>query len=199
MRTRTPSLDPKWFESRSKRFWTQHLLPLAPFRRYLEIGVFCGHSLEWATENLVGKEGESVGVDPYCGSLFGRTDGQASAVFLTAAKRVAGLAERGFTCKLVVKKSYDFFCDNHRNGKFDLIFVDGYHYAVECLTDICMAWQNLEVGGIMVVDDCHLREGERRRKRPEVAEAWKAFEACFRHRYEIVYRTVVQSAVRRIE
>ena len=39
------------------------------------------------------------------------------------------------------------------NQKFDLIYVDGSHFADDALTDATNAWRLLKQGGVMIVDD----------------------------------------------
>ncbi len=191
------SLNPTWFENRSLRLWTANLLPRAPFASYLEIGVFCGNSLVWATRHLVGKGGTAVGVDPYEGPLCGRTEAVAQEAYEIARGKVRRLQRRGHHCELVRERSFDYL--KTAQGPFDLIYVDGNHLAAECLTDICLAWSLLTVGGVMIFDDLHLRERRGRHRRdPEVQEAWQAFQGCFKNRYRAVYTSVSQAAVEKL-
>lgn len=37
--------------------------------------------------------------------------------------------------------------------RFDFIYVDGSHLLLDCYTDMVLAWQILEIGGVMAVDD----------------------------------------------
>ncbi len=187
------SLNPIWFENRTLKLWTGHLLPRAPFASYLEIGVFCGNSLVWATRYLLAPGGTAIGVDPYEGPLCGRTTAIAQEAFEIACGKVRRLNRRGHHCELIRARSLDYL--KAAEGPFDLIFVDGDHRAVECLTDLCLAWDLLAVGGVMVIDDLHLHASRQRRRGPEVQEAWQAFQGCFGNRYRAIYTSVHQAAV----
>lgn len=41
----------------------------------------------------------------------------------------------------------------HQNAKFDLIYLDGSHFADDVITDLINSWAVLEVGGIVICDD----------------------------------------------
>ena len=47
--------------------------------------------------------------------------------------------------------SNSFF--SHQDAKFDLIYVDGSHFADDVAIDLINSWAVLEVGGIMICDD----------------------------------------------
>jgi predicted O-methyltransferase YrrM len=47
--------------------------------------------------------------------------------------------------------SNSFF--SHQDAKFDLIYVDGSHFADDVVVDLINSWAVLEVGGIMICDD----------------------------------------------
>jgi predicted O-methyltransferase YrrM len=40
-----------------------------------------------------------------------------------------------------------------QNRKFDFIYVDGSHKAIDCFTDCLLSWQMLNLNGIMAIDD----------------------------------------------
>jgi predicted O-methyltransferase YrrM len=50
--------------------------------------------------------------------------------------------------------SVDKLCELIEAGKqFDFIYVDGSHKCLDCYTDMVLAWQLLEKGGVLAVDD----------------------------------------------
>lgn len=51
-----------------------------------------------------------------------------------------------------------------RGTKFDVIYVDGSHIARDALLDMMMAWELLEVGGLMICDDYGWVDDEHTRK-----------------------------------
>jgi len=56
--------------------------------------------------------------------------------------------------RLIPNDSYDALISLWKEGMlFDFIYVDGSHVAKDVLTDACMAWPMLTVGGVMCFDD----------------------------------------------
>ena len=39
------------------------------------------------------------------------------------------------------------------NDKFDIIYIDAGHTAQEAITDLCLSWPMLKIGGILIFDD----------------------------------------------
>ena len=64
----------------------------------------------------------------------------------------AGLKHRIFGIK---GDSYDVLLDMvKKEEKFDFIYVDGSHKLLDCYSDLLLAWDILNKGGILAIDDC---------------------------------------------
>lgn len=55
--------------------------------------------------------------------------------------------------RLVTATSDDFFSTN--KDKFDLVFIDGLHYAEQVERDIVNAYASLKAGGMILIHDCN--------------------------------------------
>lgn len=71
----------------------------------------------------------------------------------------------------VKTNSYDFFnSKNHLvNGDFDLIYIDGSHYADDIMIDALKSFQNLKPGGMLIFDDYFWKHFERLTENPAFA------------------------------
>lgn len=139
--------------------WNQILIGLKgkPSLRFLEIGTYEGQSAIWFLENiLTGSESTIDCVDPfYYPNPKGNTDKhtEIKGRFLdnTLTYREAG--------RLNLWESHSFEALNHfitlGQGKllFDLIYIDGEHFAKNVLEDAVLSFRLLKPGGIMIFDD----------------------------------------------
>ena len=190
-----------WFRKNVRPLWENHLKPLAPFKCYLEIGVFEGESLLWAAENLLCSSGLAYGVDPWVPEGMGRQQSRR----INDAMRISRSRVKEFNetdklhriVSLYQEKSEGFLKKVLIYP--DIIYVDGNHRAPFAITDIVLSWSILRKGGILIVDDIHLRKGSRPfRLLPETGEAWDAFSACYENLFEVVYKEEMQVAVRKL-
>lgn len=61
---------------------------------------------------------------------------------------------------------------------YDFIYIDGSHRAADVLRDAVLAWELLEIGGLMIFDDYHWHPGDKDlRKSPKLAI--DAFVNCY--------------------
>ena len=202
-----PLTNPNWFVrrwfSRVRRMWNGQLKPRAPFMRYVEFGSYCGDSLLWAAENLLGPGGTAWGVDPWNGDIGvtpKRKDRLWPERLRLAHERCVerceqfNAANQSKRCYAIRQTSQQFLAEAFGHTKFDIIYVDACHFAPEALTDIAMSWLVLQDGGILVVDDLFMGNNKKRRQ-PHVWQAWQAFKTCYAGRYEMVYENEYQGAV----
>ena len=138
--------------------WSQ-LTPHLPARKkFLEIGSFEGRSTVWIIENMLEDGGKILCVDTWEGGEEHNT------------KTMDGVEDRFHHNITVIRKKfpergvYSFRAKSTETlgamntgtrdiGTFDFIYVDGSHVAKDVLTDACMAWPLLKVGGFMAFDD----------------------------------------------
>lgn len=117
--------------------WLSVVKPLLPSRpiRWLEIGSFEGRSAAWTLDNMLRSGDELVCVDIFSGAGYeSRFD-----------ESVCGRATK------VKGRSGDYL--RSADGNFWAVYVDGSHDAPDVLLDAVLAWQLLEVGGVMIFDD----------------------------------------------
>ncbi len=190
-----------WFAENVRELWLQHILPLGPFHETVEIGVFSGMSLSWTAENLLGKNGVAHGIDNWQPHRRGREawdvaqKAKMDAFLLEAEFNRSPLDGRKIALHEQTSISWLTEKATHCEWRADLIYVDGAHDAPAALTDICLSWQILKEGGVLVQDDVDLRAGRRLRQGPLSGEAMDAFLVCFAGRYRVLYKTAKQLAV----
>lgn len=143
-----------WFHWAPK-VWEQ-LIPLLPERKkFLEIGSFEGRATTWIIENMMEDEGEIFCIDTWEGGeehVNGEME-PAKFNFNHNIKVVREKFPKRYVNACTGLSSLWIPCCIQNNLKFDFIYVDGSHIAKDVLTDACMAWPTLKVGGIMVFDD----------------------------------------------
>jgi predicted O-methyltransferase YrrM len=121
--------------------------------KILEIGTFTGTSLI----NILNRLPESytaIAIDNFSLSDVGKTD----SIDLKSIKNIfydninkANLRSR---ISLIDEDSTIVMSDMIRNNiKFDFIYIDGSHKCLDVMCDIIQAWELLDVGGILALDD----------------------------------------------
>lgn len=136
-----------WF-SHNISAW-QAVLPQRNIKRVLEIGSYEGRSTLWLMENVLPKYGYKdltcidvwKDVDVYT-RFINNTSKHDMRIDIRYGSSVIELA------KLITYKSRPIEAD-----KFDFIYVDGSHIASDVLTDLCLAFELLKPGGLMICDD----------------------------------------------
>lgn len=168
--------------------------------RYLEIGVNCGVSFAWVMENLLHKDGEAVGVDGYTHSR-GRVHAGLRVARDLCLKNLAPwtgnyrLIEE--PSQLALSRSLHAYFDSvHRKVSpvkhdFDLVYVDGDHYAPRALFDMCAAFELMADGGVIIIDD-YDRQFSHGAK--QVRPAVNAFFDCYSNVIEPMFMTQKQAA-----
>jgi len=154
-----------WFGRDVLPLWERHGLVdrlRGNVMRYLEIGVNCGVSFAWVMEHLLRKDGEAIGVDGYTHSR-GRVHAGLRVARDLCHKNLAPwtgnfrLIEE--PSQLALSRSLNAFFDSVHRGiepvkyDFDLVYVDGDHYAPRALFDMCAAFELMADGGVIIIDD----------------------------------------------
>lgn len=125
----------------------------------LEIGCFEGASTTWILENLMSHPGSTLtSIDTFEGGMEHQDGDKASKYDLASLEDRfrANVAKCGHVEKLEVMKmkSDDALLKlRGRDARFDFIYIDASHVAIDVLNDALMSWQMLNLYGTMVFDD----------------------------------------------
>ena len=139
-------------------------------QRYLEIGVYKGHSLA-----LAGPQIRVVGVDPE-----------------------PMVADLGDNAVVVSATSDDFFADADLlgllGGPIDLAFVDGLHLYEQALRDVANVERNSDPDGVILIHDClPIDAATSAREQTSMVwsgDVWKVVVALRRYRPDLTVTTV---------
>jgi predicted O-methyltransferase YrrM len=138
---------------------TQHLQSVD---RILEIGVFEGRSTCWMLENMLSSKGTITSVDPFIDNEIDQWTAESVELspYYSSDRLARWRSNTAEVCgttqnlELRVGRSYRVLSELITESRqFDFIYVDGNHAAASVLTDACMCFGMLRVGGIMLFDD----------------------------------------------
>ena len=181
-----------WFNW-APEVWTQ-LIPMlsgeACNREFLEIGSFEGRSAVWIVENMM-QDGDILGcIDTWeggeehgeedMGTVKERFDHNIAILRDKYPERYIDQYKNTSTVALA-----EIMHGSWRSPTLDFIYIDGSHRAPDVLTDACMAWPLLKVGGLMVFDDYMWGNPRDALHRPKIAI--DAFTNIFGETTEIVH------------
>jgi predicted O-methyltransferase YrrM len=145
-------LLPDWFSHNIPNF-LEIKARLDQHQRVLVIGSFEGRSTSWILQNFLSPNGHIVCLDTFAGSPE-HTQIELSGLFERWRNNVESVRGESQTCVAHIGKSYHGLARLiAENESFDFIYVDGSHTAPDVLTDACMTWGLLRVGGIVLFDD----------------------------------------------
>jgi predicted O-methyltransferase YrrM len=174
-----------WF-SWSPPIWEQVFKQLKT-TNILEIGCFEGRATTWLIEHVDCEE--IVCIDNFEGGeehtpkiMEGAYDRWRSNINVAFGKTGSET-----TIRPMINFSYDALVSLWREGMlFDFIYVDGSHVAQDVLTDACMAWPMLTVGGVMCFDDYGWGEPIPETHKPKMAV--DAFVDIFQEDLEVIHK-----------
>jgi predicted O-methyltransferase YrrM len=146
-----------WF-SRRIPVWRQ-LLDQCPPTRYLEIGSYEGRSACFVIEHCAAqRDVELHCIDTWAGGVEhdagampqveARFDANVEIARSRAAHKVEVRKHKALSSTAMIQ-----LLANGHAEYFDAIYIDGSHQAPDVLTDACLAFLLLKVGGIMIFDD----------------------------------------------
>ena len=182
-----------WF-SWSPPVWKQVFKQLKT-KNILEIGCFEGRATAWLIENV--DFDEIICIDTFEGgeehtpeTMEGVHDRWEHNVDVAVSK-----VDSQSNIRLIQDYSYHALIQLWWEGKemkdeswhlFDFIYIDGSHVAKDVLTDACMAWPMLSVGGVMCFDDYGWGEPIPETHKPKLAI--DAFITIFQEDLEVIHR-----------
>ena len=119
----------------------------------LEIGCFEGRSTCWFLQNVLPDDGYIDSVDTFAGSEEheGMDFGSVEKRWHENTKEVAKKGQEVNLNKITSTEFMGVLLSN--NSLYDLIYIDGSHACADVLTDACMGYHLLRVGGTMIFDD----------------------------------------------
>lgn len=126
----------------------------------LEIGTYTGTSLIKFVQNIPNSRG--IGIDLWQSynenTLLSKMDNFDIKGSFYKNIKTAGLNNRIKCIQMDSKKALIYFLKD--KVSFDFIYVDGSHLLLDAYTDIILAWEILEKGGIMIIDDYLYKQNE---------------------------------------
>jgi len=120
----------------------------------LEIGSWEGVSASFLMRRF--PESQLTCVDTWKGSDELQSDNEETIEFLNLIEKNFNNNLSQFSDRLnkIKMSSNDYFQSVEISGQyFDIIYVDGSHFADDVLMDVLQAWKRLKAGGIMICDD----------------------------------------------
>lgn len=160
-----------WFSGNILNF--QMVMSLCPIRdNFLEIGSYEGRSACWLLQNALDPDGTLTCIDPLVQEGIEETFRSNTAEVIGPRQKLRVLRGRSYyeLPKLILDRA-----------KFDFIYIDGSHIPSNTLIDLCMTWNLLREGGIVLLDDYKLKW-----LRP--GKAMDAFMDVFAGQFEIVLK-----------
>jgi predicted O-methyltransferase YrrM len=172
-----------WFDN-NIAVWSTKLASLKaqhPKPAILEIGSFEGKSTLFLLTHL--PDSHLTVVDMWAGDEAQRSSSQSSRVEQRFDTNVAEFKDRitkirGNSAECLAKLL------SGGPSQFDLIYVDGSHYADDVMIDATLSWQLLRQGGLMIFDD-YLFTGPRRDIRKSTCRAINLFLRMIKGEHEI--------------
>ena len=146
-----------WFDEVIRAEWEQLTQPLRCKKlQVLEIGAFEGASTTWILDNLMSHpESTLTSIDTFKGGIEHQEASSYNISSLEARFR-ANVSKSLQKSKLTILKarSDDALVGlGVKGARFDFIYIDASHVAIDVLHDAVMSWRMLNVGGFMVFDD----------------------------------------------
>lgn len=141
-----------WFSPNIPNF--EYIRPfLSGNQNFLEVGSFEGRSTCWMLENFLSPKGSIWCVDTFKGGEE-HSELNLSRLRDTFEDNIHQSKKENQTVHIREGMSHTHLAQLLSDGyEFDFIYVDGNHMADEVLTDACLCFRLLKVGGIMLFDD----------------------------------------------
>jgi len=170
--------------------WKAILSRRGPIDRVLEIGSYEGRSTVWIIENLLtGRPTSLVAIDEWHG---GQEAHQKDMVAIEARfdRNVQLASERHPTVNITKRKGRSvvelaaLLASDEYRGSFDLIYIDGSHYAHDVLSDLVLSFGLCKVGGLLFCDDYLWSQTRGLTETPKLAI--DSFVNCFHQKVRVV-------------
>ena len=178
-----------WFDEHVRPDWEKLTDPIRGTKlNVLEVGSFEGGSTTWILDHLMTHpDSRMTAIDTFEGGMEHLDPDQVHAYDVSLLERRfwsnVSKCEHAKKLRVMKAKSDDALLDLRREGaRFDFIYIDASHVAIDVLHDAVICWRMLNVQGIMVFDDV----------------AWKGYmEDCYNPR--IAIKSFIQCATQEIK
>jgi predicted O-methyltransferase YrrM len=189
--------------------WFQHtpnfmekVIPTLPGRdSVMEVGSYEGRSTVWFLENLVTDGGTLWAIDTWKGGE--EHDPAAMKEIEARFDRNSKISMARYPERWIVKQKGDskailskHLYVNSYAPWLDFVYIDGSHQAADVLTDACLVFWQVKIGGVILFDDYLWTAVEGRLHQP--GPAINAFLLLFEDKIELLLKDY-QLAVRRVK
>ena len=147
-----------WFEQQNRLDWEKLTVPLHGKKlQILEVGSFEGASTIWILDNLMSHpESTMTVIDTFAGGMEHQDSSDGYELASLESRFWANVSKCEHVGKLRVMKttSDDALVRLVREGaRFDFIYIDASHVAIDVLHDAVLCWRMLQLQGTMAFDD----------------------------------------------
>ena len=149
-----------WFDEAIRAEWEKFTQPLLGKKlQVLEIGSFEGASTTWMLDNLMSHPDSTLTtIDTFEGGMEHQGTGNAGEYSIASLEsRFRGnvaKCEQAGKLKIMKAKSDDALVElRGKEARFDFVYIDASHIAIDVLHDAVMSWRMLNVHGTMLFDD----------------------------------------------
>lgn len=168
----------KWFQGNTAQTLPLLKSELPENAKILEIGSFEGQSTVWFLQNFL--QSQLTCIDPFTGSPE-NSEKECANLFDRFSQNTAEFADR-----ITVLKGYSNTLLPQlitEKQQYDLVYIDGSHYAPDVLLDAVCAFELVQPGGLITFDDYTWRKkAVALPPRPAI----KSFMHCYSHEIEVL-------------
>lgn len=191
-----------WF-SWSPPVWSQIATQLPERKKILEVGSWEGRSTVWLVEHMLEDGGKILCIDTWeGGEEHGPQGHDMNAVEQRFHKNITIARQKfpnraAYSFRTKSSETLGIMNSSPRDiGTYDFIYIDGSHQSHDVLTDACMAWPLLKLGGVMAFDDYGWGEPLPPTKKPKIAI--DAFVEVFKDKLHLIHKSY-QLIVQKVE
>ena len=166
-----------WFQTRVRE-WEQFVIPLQP-KRFLEIGSYEGQSVKWVLDQFPDCSAVCIDTWENEGQGVGNHDD------ICKAEKNFQMNMKDYGARVQAIKSQSAKALKNIDEQFDLIYIDGSHYATNVIEDAILCFALLRKHGLLIFDDYSWRGYEEEWKNPRLAI--DAFLSIYRDEINIIY------------
>ena len=174
-----------WFTDKIPNFEVCMTAIDGKHQTFLEIGVFEGRSTCWLLQHGLDDDGMIYCVDPFVGVKGFPSEDDLQGIFEANTLEAKHSLQQVNLFRTTSRHALaEFIYDMYT--KFNFIYVDGAHDARNTLADMCMSWELLKKGGVMLIDDYEWQHANTEQEKPKLAI--DCFLDVYKGKYEILFK-----------